>query len=430
VKAHLLSLLDKGDRHCFNKVWESCANMEKYVQMGFATDERKEIFGDDCLNVLCFTCLKEQLTAYIPDEDEKSIFYLISPSSEKRKENKEGDNQSPKPFNSIINFPNFLLHVLRVMKNSCKDIPLDDKKLIETFKNKITNADDVKKFAFALLKCKYLFDHYIIKIDSSGIASDADGKWCLLRCKLDGSYKNTFGEDQEYNNGENLRILMLLSAFHVSESSMQRKHWLNAALQYLHDCQEPVNAKDYLEHLESIAKCFVFDRILADKDDMQDYDAIIYGENNPRKINRCCTNIGSKISYGNIQNNFIFNYLDYLLWVNNKKYEKFRFTSRNSVEHFLPQDTTYSEKASEEVIDCFGNLCLIHKSDNSSFSNHSPKEKQNSYKGKKIRSIKQDLMMNHVEENKEWDSKSIKEHEEKMINLLMAQNFSHPLPSV
>ena len=185
----------------------------------------------------------------------------------------------------------------------------------------------------------------------------------------------------------------------------------------MHNCQEPIIAKDYLEHLESIAKCFVFNRILANKDDMQDFDTMIYGDNSIRKNTSCCLDVKSKLSYGKIQNNFIFNYLDYLLWIKHKdKYKNFRFTSRHSVEHFLPQDTTYSEKASKEEINSFGNLCLINHSDNSSYSNHSPTEKRNRYKTKKaIHSIKQDLMMQKADK---WDATAINTHQEEMIDLL------------
>ena len=73
------------------------------------------------------------------------------------------EDESPERFNTVINFPNFLLHVLRV--RSKEDVPLDDKRLISTFETHILNSSDeaitkVKEFIFALLKCKYLFDQW------------------------------------------------------------------------------------------------------------------------------------------------------------------------------------------------------------------------------------------------------------------------------
>ncbi len=40
--------------------------------------------------------------------------------------------EAPERFNTVINFPNFLLHVLRV--DTQADIPLDDKRLLDTLK--------------------------------------------------------------------------------------------------------------------------------------------------------------------------------------------------------------------------------------------------------------------------------------------------------
>lgn len=79
------------------------------------------------------------------------------------------------------------------------------------------------------------------------------------------SYINTFDKDENENgfSGVNRRILMLLSAFHVSTPTLVYKHWLNGALRYLFDnCHpdQPVEAGAYLSYLESQARRFVFQR--------------------------------------------------------------------------------------------------------------------------------------------------------------------------
>lgn len=52
-----------------------------------------------------------------------------------------------------------------MQKNNIDDktVPLDDKRLLEVFEEKILSADHVKEFAYNLLKIKFLFDNYIIK---------------------------------------------------------------------------------------------------------------------------------------------------------------------------------------------------------------------------------------------------------------------------
>lgn len=89
-------------------------------------------------------------------------------------------------FESIIDFPYFLLHTLKVFMYTQKnDIPsmLDDKKLCKTFedviKNHYANEEDnfSKGFIACLLKTRFLFDKYIIKREY--LADDSDGKWSL-----------------------------------------------------------------------------------------------------------------------------------------------------------------------------------------------------------------------------------------------------------
>lgn len=74
----------------------------------------------------------------------------------------------------------------------------------------------VKRFIFDLLKCKYLYDQHIIKREFSG---NIDA-WSLKRLKWQASnnshdYVNAFSDDAEDINA-NRRVLMLLSALHVS----------------------------------------------------------------------------------------------------------------------------------------------------------------------------------------------------------------------
>ena len=70
---------------------------------------------------------------------------------------------------------------------------------------------------------------------------------------------------------------MLLSAFHVSTSTLVYKHWLSAELRYLWKASS-VDAKEYQKYLESVAKAIVFDRFLAPDGGMEYYDIIFENE--------------------------------------------------------------------------------------------------------------------------------------------------------
>lgn len=424
--------------NCLHLVWEACANMESYSQMGFRPEQRHAIYGENDwgkFEANDFEDLREKIkntnASSTESEQDATLENIINkPPTSKMDAEKLED--SPQRFNSVINFSNFLLHILRVYSE--KDIPLDDKQLIKTFdefifnKDEITAIKDVKEFIFALLKCKYLFDQYIIKRD---LSKGADGEWSLMRMKLyqgnKAGYVSAFGDEDNEDNTDNVNnrhILMLLSAFHVSTPTLVYKHWLNAALNYLYNA-EKLNSKDYLSHIESIANAFIFDRFLAKNGKGADYYDIIYTNKGQCQCKQWEDLDESKLHYGNIENNFVFNYLDYLLWCDENRKSKqdpkissFKFTFRSSVEHYYPQHPINDDAIMDDKpLNSFGNLCLISHSKNSRLSNFSPKSKAHEFNNaEEIDSIKQYLMTQIISNGQEWDEKVIKQHNDDMTN--------------
>lgn len=97
------------------------------------------------------------------NQTNRTLADIIKSSSIVSGDRSEEDEGSSERFNSVINFSNFLLHVLRVCSNTGKnrvDVPLDDKQLIEQFELRLLKQNNpvkaVQDFVFALLKCKYL----------------------------------------------------------------------------------------------------------------------------------------------------------------------------------------------------------------------------------------------------------------------------------
>ena len=383
---------------CFDLIWSACSNMEKYVQYGFTVVQRHLIFGENDWNNLCVYSFddfltKVKLTDTNPVTVELGIDEIIrqSPSDIKNEEN----DDSP-----------------------------------DRFKNESERVDFVKEYIYNLLKCKFLFDKYVIKREFTA----GNDKWSLQSLKWYSSgktkngvqYKNSFGEDniESYDN-DNRKILMLLSMFHVSIPSMSYKYWLNASMNYLFQ-QLDVDSKDYISYLENIAKSFVFDRHLAKIP--IGYDKMIFENLSPIKRNVDQLDL-SKLQYGNIENNLIFNFCDYLLWIKYKDLEKdqrvksFEYTFRSSVEHFYPQTPINNDldKIEDKYLHSFGNLCLISHEKNSRLNNHSPLAKKDHYsKGISLDSLKQYLMMKY----NNWGIDEIEEHNKFMINLLMENTNS------
>jgi hypothetical protein len=458
IKERMLKLLDEHDRPVFNLIWEACSNMEKYMQYGFNKKQRDIIFGNNwndlSNNLTAVYGICESLNTQADNEQSKnlSIADLLKPGAEQDFEKIQNDNdydeEKTDRFNTIIDFSNFLLHILRIQIK--KDVPLDDKRLIELFnpylddsENKIAeNKIFVKEFGYNLLKGKFLLDKYVIKKDYS----EGKDRWSLKQLKNNNNYINTFGAEDGKNdiNGE---ILMLLLMFHVTTPAFTYKNWLYAVLKFVFENTEEkeLSPQEYKEYLEGLAKAFLYDRFLAKEP--KEYHEIIY-TNNGASINKDI-NI-EKLDQGTGVENFIFNYLDYLLWQNyrtaekayftgkfknnnetrihDERIENFEYTSGNSVEHYYPQQPfggnisialTDDEKKQNKPdwLNNFGNLCLISREKNSRLSNFMPDEKKGFYnKSQTIDSIKQRIMMEHDK----WDIKEIEEHGIKMKELLLS----------
>ncbi len=446
LKAKLLSILHKiedvGDRSScmslFTSIWDATANMERYVQYGFSTTQRDVIFGKDWGDFVPenASSLLKIFSRNVESQEQtnsKSNFQSISEMLKKvpeRIKNKDTKEEKPERFNSIINFPNFLLQVLQIwlsQTNRNEKVALDDKQLIDQFEKHILLKgqgnqeherviENVKGFMFTLLKCKFIFDQYIVKRDYSTDHDDWSIKK-LKRYENTGSYVNTF----EVNNTDIAqRVLLLMTAFHVSTPTLSYKYWLNGALYWLYQNKDK-SVFDYFNALQHLARKFIFQRYLNEK--QMDYFDLIYGNQtiDDFKIDQ------SKLSFGNIENNFVFNYLDFLIYCdaensNDKVIKSFKFTQRSSVEHFYAQQIEGErDKLDHENLHRFGNLCLISSSKNSSIGNRSPSAKRDYFmpeirKGK-IDTLKLYLMIQTLEEEKVWKKEQILDHEKKMLDL-------------
>lgn len=435
VKARLMAVLNQitdpqerqSSLNTLSRVWDACANMERYIQYGFTPDERHSLFGKKNWGLFVPSDFNSLTDMLIPtasgSETTRSLADIIKSSSTVSGDRGDEDEGSSERFNSVINFSNFLLHVLRVCINTGKnrvDIPLDDKQLIEQFELRLLKQNDpvktVQDFVFALLKCKYLFDQFVIKRE---YAKGSDG-WSLKRLRWyserSTSYTNTFNEDEGNNTGINRQILMLLSAFHVSTPTLVYKHWLNGALYYLfnaHSAENQIDARRYLGYLEYLASAFVFQNFLAEQEP-KSYFEIIYGKEAPLQPLVLSDKTQKKMRFGMIANNLVFNYLDYLLWCRDRNkaevVKRFEFTFRSSVEHFYPQHPMDSYKTLPDVsLHSFGNLCLISHSKNSRLSNFQPKQKQEhfetSLEQNEIDSLKLLAMVELMKKNNQWGKK-------------------------
>lgn len=444
LKAQLLSYLQAPDNadineknlavedtRAFQTIWEGCEEMEKYIQYGFSPDHRKELFTsdwnkfvpEDFEDVSELFKIDSDKTKVESDVGKASLIDILKPGKYPIDKGRQTvtKEEAPERFNSIINFSNFLLHVLRIQVNNYdandfevtdKDVPLDDKRLVAIFNEEIdsfqfgeanefkdyeTRKEFVKTFAFNLLKAKFYFDQYILKRELN------EDKWSLktLGTATAGTakYTNTYKKNDE--------ILMILSMFHVSYPSRLYKHWLNGVLNYT--MHQALDVTSYTGFLQKFGKQILFDRYLVNGI-AEDYHTIIYKNKEVQNTNPQYNNLNN----GTEVENFVFNYLDYLLWKNGSLGAKeFQFAFRNSVEHYFPQNPKNEDQLIEDHelkggVDNFGNLCLVTRSQNSSLSNKEDWQKKLHYNGENVISLKQRLMMDSSEGK--WNRDKIVAH--------------------
>lgn len=411
VKAKCLEILkdEKERSYAFDCIWEACSNISEYAQDGFKGSIRERLFGEKW-NCKDFEGISNSINENRDDKDSaskgKTMDELMEEGPDTIDDKINSDTLKDGLFNTVINFPNFLLHVLKITASNLSDnIPLDDKRLLGIFEDLLEKTEDkvkfVKLFGYNLLKCKFLFDKYIIK-ETQNIDS-----WSLreyvYKDKSKGDYKNTFEEDND-------EIGMLLSMFHVSFPAQGYKYWLFAALKYMFQEEEMIGEK-YYTYLKKLAALFLYNRFLAEEP--ENYDELLC---EGKELN---TTIQlDKLDRGVNLENYILNYLDFLLWENNKaEYRDFKFTYKSSMEHYYPQNPMDGNEIPKNTIYNFGNICLIGRDQNSRLSNHSPRAKKDYYtKSLKNASIKQRMMM--AEE--EWDEAQIEKHGKTMKDLLCA----------
>ncbi|MBJ8439758.1 DUF262 domain-containing protein [Acinetobacter junii] len=446
IKAHFLSLLsmNEDDRHVVHQVWSACQDMYKYVAYGFSADQRKKIFGGSYHE--WWVKDYEKLKSCLPIETVSKNASAEGKSSYGDKLTLEGilklkpvplsqkpNEESGERFASIIDYPNFLMQVLKIyVKTQLKDgdagkIALDDKILLESFKNTILDAGHAKDFIYLLLKTRYLFDLYVIKRENSPQYKG----WSLKKPKYyssgNVSYVNTFSQsEQEGENelaleGGQRNLVMLLSAFHVSYPTHARKNWLLSILYWLIDHSDKgIGLNIYFAFVENLARTLIKKRYLNTV--KQDYESFIYNNKFDRDTDVTLQDIETQFTYEKIPY-FCFNYIDYLLLKKEKgNHAKFYFSYKDSIEHFYPQNPKVGDPLPKQVRDSLGNLGLMSQSENSTLNNDMPIQKANwLMKHTKVPiSLKLELMIQVVKKNEsEWNEKSIEKHQRDIVELLI-----------
>ena len=439
LKASLMSYLqgDNAWMSAFSEIWNACRDMSGYVQMNFSKTSRELLFGGYWNNIP--TSLSSFVKASKDKYSEKSntLYEIVNPDFEIKKSydiTDGSDKDANIRFESIIDFPYFLIHCLKsfVSANSlvsddgkelCEAL-LNDKKLNFFFervlKHGLLKGEHLDRKAFAkkfikhLLRMRFLFDKFILKREF--ISDSLEGQWSLktLNVSGQGSNKKAYFTDtsfleyyQRKNDNKVLHKdnLMIQSALRVSYTSPKVMHWITGLLLWLEENDNRSKLNSYCEVAEQIARNSIIDNFFSPCED-EDYRS---GAGTPH---------------------IVFNYLDYLIWKSNRSlYKDFTFEFRNSVEHWYPRHPSESEIKlwDDGGVDRFGNLCIIQRNVNSKFSNLPPEGKKSSFRAMIEKgSLKLRLMSkltvpgDGIPASKNWKDFVCEEHECEMIRMLSA----------
>ena len=389
LKARLMRHLSAEDLPWFNHIWTACSNMNSYLEKLLEDKERKEFLNKPALDGVSFSHQdhivedasgKPNLTNFVNQLLETKHIRSTS-------ENKRSTPAGSIDFESFIDFPTFLMHVLKLcaLNNGIESLPLtetDDKRLLTFFEKnwepifgfplsespteemRRTSRVSVVGFIKTLVIARHLHDGWVLK--------RIDKKDWILRHLENGKYEqgsnkltNSFGELHD-------RILMMQACLRVTYTSSLSMPWVTELLHLLwqhRDWQNDDTPNDHGEEvlalLEGLASREI--RLILEKFSDRDRDPDL-GTGTPH---------------------ILFNFLDYLLWrdglvstheEDEKRRKNFQFAHWNSVEHWYPQTPDDSMRGDwlkeNPSVDTFGNLFLLNSSDNSQLSNLRPIEKE------------------------------------------------------
>lgn len=429
LKSFLIAKLgDSEERTEFSRLWDACSQMNVPIQRLFNADYRKKYFGGlfdafippfDTLNQ---TANKSEQKFYsIDDIIQGKVGGCVSGN---KNDDENDDEEDVSEYKSIIDFPNFLMHVIKIKYNDYynslkgdsdskdKDIPLNEKDLLSVY-NQIKSAVVPKDFIQTLFFCRVVFDRYIVKTITDKSVED-EIKWTLQKPK---KYEKNWKYVNAFDDADQNRIVKALSMLQVTFRTRIYKNWLQDVLKWFVEKYPSVDigGKDYLSKLNELILQYYEERKI---------------EYAPLSIEDSITRENS-YSLGTNTPHFIFNFIDYLYWMNlerknkndrNDKIKDFDFKYWNSVEHHMAREWAERNGVEnrENFIDCLGNLCLISKGSNSRLSDRDVKEKVQTF-GSGNLGIKRQVMYDmskDAEDTYTWTEAKIKQHYNDVLSLI------------
>lgn len=419
LKARLMDALEPKYHDEFDLIWTACSNIDRPIQQCFNAKDREMYFGTEYKDFVFKGLSDETQNNARSDEGTLSINDILDNNhelslSQNNNNNNDNDNDNEDAVSSIIDFPNFLMHILKLFakqksKDNDNDYRLNEKYMLDCaeklFGENIDSAT-VKEFITLLFKSRTLFDRYIIKTKEG--KNEDDFSWVLNRPEKYTYDNNNSVKYDLFTFGDTFiqkKLIKAQSMLQVTYRQRIYKNWLQILLEHLNEQECELSKIDG----ESILKClhmFMADQYEKLKINFEEIEMYKEGVNTPH---------------------FLLNFIDYLYWLSeemsnsgSKRIKDFDFRYWNSVEHHLAKQYAKDtiEDMEDNIIDCLGNLFLISKNANSRLNDRSVSEKVERFKDRNMGANRQII----YEKGSNWGKDEIIEHYKELKSLLGVSN--------
>ncbi|WP_165021111.1 DUF262 domain-containing protein [Dysgonomonas sp. ZJ279] len=436
LKARFLELLTDEERYKYGILWEACSNMDSYIEKNIKeltgltwnllmlsdTDsdiDREVNLPDNILDKISNTIRRKEISLL------KILNEGVCDDNKPAKDEYEYDSGKVR---SIISFPMFLIHTLRVYLSDLnineENVPeVNEKKLLEIFKKHFFDTDykkdSAKSFIELLWKLRVKFDKFVVKWVDVGNNEEHH----LIK-KLYLNKKILQRRLPESNCG-----FALLQSMLYHSQQIVTLYWLTPFLKKMLVCNDTNELYLFLRQLDN--------QMFSGANDASLSLRSWYLSINKQLPFESGTSILSQPK-GTRFWSYWFYKLEFILWFYRndfqnekndefKEWDNYRMTKKNSVEHISPQtpkeydtnklwcdDEGINGDIKKERLDSYGNLVLLSVGLNSEYSNKTFSEKKTTFSEKKrLDSLKSDLIFKY----EHWNWQNCKEHQDRMIQL-------------
>ncbi|GAD63435.1 DUF262 domain-containing protein [Aquipseudomonas alcaligenes] len=442
LKARLLHDIPAENRSRYAALWNACADMSGFVERNLCLETQLDAhrLGDlyskgQLLHAgAVHGLLGRKADATQTDDDDRLTLEdivggSIGDTGPARTTITEDDGEAPWA-RSIIGFPLFLLHVLRIWlkEQGPQDLPrVLDRQLLALFEAYLLvpaepaqRAARAQGFIDLLWRMRVLWDEYVIKWVDQGDEEIHQVCHTSISASEDKRYINR-SRDNTLHQGLSLLQSML---YHTQEITTH--YWLTPFLYFIHKHAHTVRGGGgeieryygFLCHLDNQLLGEVTDSSLVARS-RRFMDTPWRNASVLQFESALAENDGVRFAH------YWFYKLDFVLWYEQQAdrefWGNFRFTAKNSVEHISPQNpqATDTNTVSKEWLDRFGNLALVSRSINSEYGNLPFNEKRQRFLNKREYEKRPDsLKMDLIYSNDKWGEAVADAHHSAMLSAL------------